>query len=111
MRYAIASDGTQVAAHFGRCPEYLLVDVEDGMVLGQTVLPNPRHQEGLLPHLLADHGVHAVVAGGAGPRALGLLAELGIIAYLGAAGPIKDVVAELLAGTLQSGESACEHHA
>lgn len=111
MRYAIATDGTEVAAHFGRCSGYLLVDIEDGAVAGRAVLPNPGHEPGLLPRLLAENGVYAVVAGGAGPRALGLLAELGIIACLGAAGPVEDTVAELLAGTLQSGESACEHHA
>jgi len=111
MRYAIASDGTQVAAHFGRCPEYLLVDIEDGAVVSRVVLPSPGHEPGLLPRLLAENGVHAVIAGGAGPRAVGLLGDLGIMTCLGACGPVEDVVAELLAGTLESGESACEHHA
>lgn len=111
MRYAIAAEGTQVAAHFGRCPEYLLVDIEDGKVTGRTVLVNPGHEPGLLPRLLAQNGVEVVVAGGAGPRAIGLLAEMGITACLGASGPIQAAVAALQAGTLQSGESACEHNA
>lgn len=111
MRYAIATDGTEVAAHFGRCPEYLLVDIEDGEIVGRAVLLNPGHEPGLLPRLLAENGVQVVVAGGAGPRAVELLAELGIIACLGATGPIEEAVAALQAGTLQSGESACEHDA
>ena len=85
MRYAIASDGTQVAAHFGRCPEYLLVDVEDGMVLGQTVLPNP-HTRGAAASAGRPRG--AAVAGGAGPRALDCSSS-GHYRYLGAAGPSR----------------------
>lgn len=111
MRYAIAADGTQVATHFGRCQHYLLVDIEDGAVVDSEVLPNPGHQPGRLPRLLAERGVHGVVAGGAGPRAVDLLAQLGIIAYLGVTGSVEDAVAALAAGTLSEGGSICEHGA
>jgi len=109
MRYAIASDGTQVAAHFGRCAQYELVDIEDGAVVGAETMPNPGHAPGLLPRLLAERDVGVLVAGGAGPRAVGLLGQLGIVACLGVSGPVHEAVAALSAGTLESGESACEH--
>ncbi len=54
MRYAIASDGTQVAAHFGRCAQYELVDIEDGAVARTETMLNPGHAPGLLPRLLAE---------------------------------------------------------
>ncbi len=109
MRYAIAADGMQVAPHFGRCEHYELVDIEDGAVRHTETLANPGHAPGLLPQLLADHGVGVVVAGGAGPRAIGMLRELGIVTCLGVSGAVEDAVAALVAGTLEAGESSCEH--
>lgn len=109
MRYAIASDGDQVAAHFGRCERYLLVDVDDGVIIRSEEIPNPGHAPGLLPRFLAQHDVDTVVAGGAGPRAVGLLAELGIEVCLGVSGSIDDVLAGIADGTLEPGQSACDH--
>ena len=33
MRAAIATDGNDVSAHFGRCPAYTLVDIEGGRIV------------------------------------------------------------------------------
>ncbi len=109
MRYAIATDGGQVAPHFGRCERYLLVDVDDGEVIRSEEIPNPGHAPGLLPRLLAQHRVNTVVAGGAGPRAVQLLADLGIDVCLGVSGSVEDVLAGIADGTLEPGQSACEH--
>jgi len=32
MRIVISSDNGNVAQHFGRCPEFTLVDIENGIV-------------------------------------------------------------------------------
>ena len=30
MRIAISTDGSSVSGHFGRCPSFTIVDIEDG---------------------------------------------------------------------------------
>ncbi|MGI5819294.1 MAG: NifB/NifX family molybdenum-iron cluster-binding protein [Armatimonadota bacterium] len=109
MRYAIAADGDRVASHFGRCERYVLVDVHGGEEIAREELLNPGHEPGLLPRLLNEEGVACVVAGGAGPRAVGLMGELNIAVRVGVRGPIDAVVEQIAAGRLESGESACEH--
>ncbi len=109
MRYAIAADGSQVAPHFGRCERYVLVDITGGAEVAREELLNPGHEPGLLPRLLNEEGVAFVVAGGAGPRAVGLLEEMNIGIFMGVDGPIDEVVADIIADELQPGESTCEH--
>jgi len=109
VTYAIAADGKRVATHFGRCEKYVLVDIDGGRESGRRVLSNPGHEPGLLPRLLSRHEVSYVVAGGAGPRAVGLLGELGIGVHIGVFGPVEDVIRQIAAGELPSGENACEH--
>lgn len=33
MRIAISTDGKYVSQHFGRCPSYTLVDIENGKAI------------------------------------------------------------------------------
>ena len=107
--YAIAADGEVVAPHFGRCERYMLVEITDGRETARRELDNPGHEPGLLPRLLAEHGVHYVVAGGAGPRAVALLNRLNIGFLPGVTGEIETAVADLVAGHLETGASICEH--
>lgn len=109
MRYAIAADGDQVAPHFGRCERYVVVDIAKGAEVARQDLENPGHEPGLLPRLLNEEGVAYVVAGGAGPRAINLMAELNIGVYVGVSGPIDEVIEKIATGDLEPGESACEH--
>ena len=109
MRYAIAADGDQVSPHFGRCERYVLVDITGGVEVARQDLINPGHEPGLLPQLLNEEGVAFIVAGGAGPRAVGLLAEMNIGIFMGVDGPIDEAIARIIGGELQSGESTCEH--
>lgn len=69
MRIAVATENGQVAQHFGRCPEYTLLDVESGQIRSKVVIPNPGHQPGFLPPYLAEKGVSCIIAGGMGPSA------------------------------------------
>ena len=108
-RLAIASDGDQVAAHFGRCEGYTIVTVVNGVVERQQTIANPGHEPGYLPGYLAQRGVTCIVAGGMGPRAQGLFDQQGIATIVGVEGGIADAVAAMLAGALQGGDSTCEH--
>jgi len=69
VKIAIATESGYVSAHFGRCPAYTLVDIENGKVVGQQDIPNPGHSPGFLPGYLSEKGVNVIIAGGMGPRA------------------------------------------
>ncbi|MGB9866693.1 MAG: NifB/NifX family molybdenum-iron cluster-binding protein [Bacillota bacterium] len=58
-----------VAEHFGRCTEYMVVDIEGGKVRSRTIIPNPGHEPGFLPAYLERLGVSCIISGGMGVRA------------------------------------------
>jgi predicted Fe-Mo cluster-binding NifX family protein len=107
MKTAISTDNGQVSAHFGRCPEFTIVDIEKGKLIKQETIQNPGHEPGFLPEYLGKKGVKAIVAGGMGPRAQGLFAEKGIDTIIGVTGSVEDTIAKMIAGTLKSGQSFC----
>ena len=111
MRIALATDNGQVAAHFGRCPTYTLVDVIDGAVDNRTEIENPGHEPGRIPRLLKDHHVDVIIAGGMGQRAHMLFQQFDIQAVVGVTGSVDEVLNACLAGTLEGGESLCSHGA
>ena len=95
MRIAISTDGSSVSAHFGRCPSFTIVDIEDGKVAGKEVVDNPGHQPGFIPQFLHEKGVNCIIAGGMGMRATGFFSELGIQSILGISGQIDEVIEKL----------------
>lgn len=109
MKIAIATQQGAVAAHFGRCPEYTVVTVEDGAVTDRTALSNPGHAPGAIPRFLRDNGVEAVIAGGMGRKAQALFDQLGIEHVVGVTGAVETVITGCLNGTLEGGESLCTH--
>lgn len=109
MRVAIATEATDVAAHFGRCPAYTLVDIEDGSVVKKEVVENPGHEPGAIPQFLHDRGADQVVCGGMGPRAAEMFAGMGIGVIAGITGGVDTAIDRLLAGTLIGGDSLCTH--
>jgi predicted Fe-Mo cluster-binding NifX family protein len=108
VRVAISTDGKFVSEHFGRCPSFTIVDIEDGRVKSTRVLENPGHEPGAIPKFLYQKDVDCIVAGGIGMRAKDFFDEAGIRAILGVRGRIGDVIRELLSGTLKGGESLCQ---
>ena len=108
MKVAISTDNDHVSAHFGRCPSFTIIDIEDGKVSQQNTIDNPGHQPGFIPKFLNEKGVQCIIAGGMGMRATGFFQEYGIETIVGIQGPIGDVVKKLEEGTLEGGESLCK---
>jgi predicted Fe-Mo cluster-binding NifX family protein len=108
MRIAISTDGDYVSAHFGRCPSFTLVDIENNEIKKQEVVDNPGHQPGLIPQFLHSKGVNCIVCGGMGRRATGFFEQAGIQTILGVTGKIPEVLSQLQTGTLVGGESLCK---
>ena len=112
MRIAIPLANGKLAAHFGHCERFGLVDVDrvERRIISQEEIEAPPHEPGLLPRWLADRGAKVIIAGGMGQRAQGLFNEQGIQVVVGAPAETPErLVSEYLAGTLRVGENICDH--
>jgi predicted Fe-Mo cluster-binding NifX family protein len=110
MKVAIATEGMQVAEHFGQSCEDTLNYENNGQIESQTKISNPGHKPGFLPGYLSSLGVTCIIAGGMGPKAQELFAEKNIVTIIGVTGLVDEVIREYLAGRLVNGESFCDHH-
>ncbi|MDD4294105.1 MAG: NifB/NifX family molybdenum-iron cluster-binding protein [Candidatus Omnitrophica bacterium] len=108
MKVAISTDGDMVSAHFGRCPEFTIIDVEENKIVKKEVIANPGHHPGFLPVFLKERDVNIIIAGGMGMRAQMLFADQAIKTVMGISGKVDDVLNELIAGNLKGGESLCK---
>lgn len=101
----------QVSAYFGRCPFYVVAEVEGIHVKTVRVVPNPnfaRHQPGAMPRFIYGLGAHAILAGGMGPRAIDMFRRVGIEVVTDVSGKIRDALSVFLSGNF--GDAApCKH--
>ena len=112
MRAAIPMAAGKLAAHFGHCERFAMVDFDPQArrILGTQELEAPEHEPGLLPRWLSERGAQLIIAGGMGARAQNLFAENGIKVVLGASAETpQSLVTAYMEGTLQTGENACDH--
>ncbi|MDI3546468.1 MAG: hypothetical protein PWR10_120 [Halanaerobiales bacterium] len=109
QKIAIPSEGNRFAQHFGRCPEYTIIETDGKEILNKKVIPNPGHEPGFLPRYLKDLGVDCVLAGGMGRRAKDLFDSNGIKVVTGVSGSIEDGVKLYLEGKLETEEDICDH--
>jgi predicted Fe-Mo cluster-binding NifX family protein len=107
MKIAIPTDGKNVAPHFGRCPDFTILEVKGDEIISRDVIENPGHQPGYIPEFLKGMGVDTIIAGGMGPRAIEMFGKNDIGYILGAEGDIEDVVRSYMKGELKSSKSPC----
>jgi len=101
----------QISQHFGRCPHYLLVDVEGDEIKKKDIVNNPyyeNHVPGVVPQFISEQGANVMIAGGMGPRAIDLFGNLGIEVVTGAVGNTGNVLQAYLRGEI-SGVEPCKH--
>jgi predicted Fe-Mo cluster-binding NifX family protein len=114
MRIAISADGPSgldapTAAHFGRCPYYVLVDWDEGKVIGTQVVENPyfgNHTPGAIPEFIHGQGAQVMIAGGMGQRAVAFFQQFGIEPVTGASGTVQQTLNLYLDGSL-TGTQPC----
>ncbi len=115
MRIAFSADSPAdldagIHPHFGRCPYFVLVEVEAEAPTVVSSIQNPfhaRHEPGQVPHFVHQQGVQVMVTGGMGGRAVGIFEQLGIEPVTGATGTVREALARYLSGDL-SGAGSCE---
>lgn len=110
MKIAVASMGSTVAGHFGHCENFILFDTENGVITGESSIPNPGHQPGFLPNFLADHGANVIIAGGMGSGAVDVFNQRNVEVIMGATGDARTNVEAYLRGELKSTGSVCHEH-
>ena len=108
MRIAISTDGDSVSAHFGRCPSFTIVDIEESKVVKKETVDNPGHEPGFIPQFLHNKKVKCIIAGGMGRRAEGLFYEMGIQAIVGISGKVDEAIEEFSKGVLKGSQSLCK---
>ena len=111
MKIAIPLADGRLAMHFGHCEQFALVEAdEQNTIVNTTLLTPPRHEPGVLPAWLTEHGADVIISGGMGMRAQQLFAQNNIAVVVGAPGETPEqIVAAYLNGTLETGDNICDH--
>ena len=115
MRIAVSADNNDgldsiVSPHFGRCPFFAIVDIQDGQVQATNVLKNPlygHHQPGQVPAFIHSQGANIMLTGGMGMRAIQFFQQYGIEAATGASGTVRMALERYLGGEIQ-GAAPCQ---
>ncbi len=110
VKIAIATEGSSVSAHFGKCETFTIAEVEASKVKNKSVISTEGNQHGLLPGFLASQGVELVIAGGMGEGARQNLADNGIEIISGISGSIDEAVEAFIKGELVSTNAGCSGH-
>ncbi len=104
MKIAISSIGKSlddnIAEVFGRCPYFIIVDIEKGGIKGTEILKNTGdgQQNGAgmaAAKLIAEKGASVVIAKNVGPRALDVLKQFDIDIFTGS-GTVKEILQKFI---------------
>jgi len=115
MKIAIATDDNMgvdavLSHHFGRCPYYIVVDVDDKEIKNVEAVKNPFYeshgQTGDVPTFIQSLGADVIISGGMGPKAISFFQQLGIQALTGASGIVGDIIKNYMSGQID-GATPC----
>ncbi len=109
MRIAVSADNDNglesvVSPHFGRCPYFVLVDLDEREVKEVRAMPNPfygHHQPGQVPGFIDSQNVNVMLTGGMGGRAIAFFEQYGIQPVTGATGTVRRALEYYLRGELR----------
>ncbi|MDF2524709.1 MAG: ATPase involved in chromosome partitioning, partial [Clostridiales bacterium] len=104
MKIAIATEGTNVSEHFGKCENFTIAEIENSNVKSKGIISTLGNQHGLLPAFLASHDVNVVIAGGMGEGARQNLISNCIEIISGVTGNIDEAITAYLEGNLKSSD-------
>lgn len=110
VKIAIATEGTNVSGHFGKCENFTIAEIENSVMKSKAVVNTLGNQHGLLPAFLASHNVNVVIAGGMGEGARQNLITNDIEIITGVSGNIDAVIDAYLNGNLKSSDAGCSGH-
>jgi len=103
----------QMSQHFGRCPYYLIVDVEGDEIKKTDSIDNPyynNHVPGMVPQFINEQRANVMIAGGMGPRAIDMFSNLGMEVVTGAIGNVGNILQAYLRGEISGVEPVSYTH-
>jgi predicted Fe-Mo cluster-binding NifX family protein len=110
MRLLMASKGkgldSEIDRAFGRCPFFAVVDLSGGKIAGHETVENAAQGQRGGAGITAAQTVgnlkpDAVVVLNIGPKAFGVMEQLGIRCYKGIEGTVRQNVERFLSGALE----------
>jgi predicted Fe-Mo cluster-binding NifX family protein len=117
MRFAISTEDNKgldriVSQHFGRCPYFVLVEVENEAIMEVKAVDNPyfaEHGPGQVPEYIASLGADVMISGGMGRRANVFFDKYGIRTATGAGGTVQEALSSFQYGKLSAGGNCGGH--
>jgi len=118
MKIALATDDDRgleavLSHHFGRCPYYVVVDIDDKEIREVKALQSPFYgshgEPGEVPTFIKGIGAQVIIAGGMGPKAIGFFEQFGIQAVTGVSGMVREVINAYMSGQIE-GALPCSDH-
>lgn len=109
-KIAIPVENEMLSAHFGHCQKFAFIEVEGTNIIDMEMLTPPEHIPGLYPRWVAQYGVHDVIAGGMGQKAIDLFHQQNINVFTGA--PMKtakELVLDFVNDRLELQANYCNH--
>jgi predicted Fe-Mo cluster-binding NifX family protein len=118
MKIALATDNDMgleavLSQHFGRCPYYVVVDVDDKEIREVKALQSPFYgshgEPGEVPAFIKSLGAQVIISGGMGPKAIGFFEQFGIQAVTGVSGIVREVINEYMGGQIEGARPCSDH--
>ena len=116
MKIAVSSDNDQglhstVSGHFGHCPFFTILDVEEKTIKHTEAIANPffqGHQPFEIPSFLKEQGIQVIITQGMGGRAIGFFQQNDIEPVTGLCGSVEEAVNAYLSGSASSAAPCAE---
>lgn len=100
-----------IAQHFGRCPFFAMVELEDKAIKNIELIENPffaSHEVGEVPNFIRELKADVMISGGMGGRAIQFFKDFGIGVYTGANGSVKETIEKYVQGQLNEANPCSE---
>ncbi len=111
MRLAVTTDGEFVSAHFGQCPQFTIVEIENGQIKDKKVVNNEAEHGGggcVAVDEILKHNITHVIAGGMGMGAQQKFAAAGVTVH-GYTGKVEAAINDFLNNKVND-LSSCKDH-
>lgn len=102
---------SNVSAHFGQCPFFLIAEIENGRITKSEVVKNEAEHGGggcVAVDEILKHGLTHVIAGGMGMNAQRKFSDAGVKVF-GYSGKAAAAIEDMLKNKIGSLESCKEH--
>ena len=116
MKIAISTQNkngleSNIAGHFGKCPFFTFVELEDNQIKSIEIVDNPYfagHEVGQVPSYIKNTKSDVMISGGMGGRAIQFFKEFEIGVYTGAQGTIAETIQKYIKKELNEAAPCAE---